>query len=216
MTLLMKGRFMTKKLTFKLAAVVIAATTISFASTASAHDNGYYHQHQNSNTGNQLLGAVIGGVAGAALGDAIAPRGQSDEFGIAGGLIGGTLGASLAGSGNYGRRGYNQGYYNGGYNGGYYQRPVYNYGHQGYYNTGYKRPYYGYSYPRTFVSTSSFSYGSPYYGYSGFNNYYRAPRTGLTINIGNGGYYNRGRGFRNRGYKRRIRNNRRFRHYRRH
>jgi len=71
---------MTKKLTFKLAAVVIAATTISFAGTASAHDNGYYHQHQNSNSGNQLLGAVIGGVAGAALGDAIAPRGQSTRL----------------------------------------------------------------------------------------------------------------------------------------
>ena len=214
MTLLMKGRSMTKKLTFKLAAVVIAATTISFAGTANAHDNGYYHKHQNSNSGNQLLGAVIGGVAGAALGDAIAPRGQSTEFGVAGGLIGGALGASVAGNGNYGRPGYNQGYYNtrtGYYNGGYsqgghYQRPVY--GHQNY---GYRT-----NYPQRTYTTTTYQYGSPYYRRPAYNSFYRAPRTGISINIGTGGYYNNHRGFRNRGYNRRIRNNRRFRHHRRH
>jgi len=62
----------------------------AFAMSASAHDNGFAHQHQqNNNTGNQVIGALIGGVAGAALGDGIAGRGQSTEFGIAGGLLGG-------------------------------------------------------------------------------------------------------------------------------
>jgi len=67
----------------------LAVTTLTFATPASAQFN--------NNGGGQLLGALIGGTAGAAIGDGIAPRGRSTEFGIAGGLIGGVAGAAIAG-----------------------------------------------------------------------------------------------------------------------
>jgi len=100
---------MKTSLKFKTAAVAIVATAFAISTPASAQ---YSNQYQNSNSGGQLLGAVIGGVAGAALGDGIAPRGQSSEYGIIGGVLGGVAGAAIAGSGNNQNRGYNSGYYN--------------------------------------------------------------------------------------------------------
>lgn len=196
---------MTHSLTFKTAAIALAATTIAFATPAAAHDNGYAHQHQSS-SGDQLLGAGIGAIAGGVLGSQLAGNGARTEGSVLGAVIGGVAGAAIAGDGNS-NRGYNQGYYNpqtgyynGGYTqGGYYQQtPRYttSYGHQ-------PQPYYGTSYPHRTYTTTTYQYGSPYYGRPAYYPYYRAPRTGLTISIGNGGYYDRGHSRRhfNRGHR---------------
>jgi len=82
---------MKASLTFKSTIIAVAATAFAISTPAHAQFN---------NGGNQLLGAAIGGVAGAALGDGIAGRGQSTEFGIAGGILGGIAGAAIAGNGN--------------------------------------------------------------------------------------------------------------------
>lgn len=192
---------MKTSLKFKTAAVAIAATAFAISTPASA-------QYQSNNSGNQLLGAVIGGVAGAALGDGIAPRGQSSEYGIIGGVLGGVAGAAIAGSGNNNNRGYNNGYYNSqtgyygsGYTqGGYYQQPVYSrpaYAQPVYSQPVYSQPAY-YSQPRVVYSQPR--YVTPYSGRTG---------TSLSINIGSGGYYGN-RGFSNRYYSApvRYRNNR--------
>jgi len=60
--------------TFKSAAIVIAAATVSFAAPASAHDNGFQHRHQ-SNGNNQLAGGAIGAIAGGVIGSQLAANG---------------------------------------------------------------------------------------------------------------------------------------------
>lgn len=191
---------MKTSLTFKTAVTVFATTTIAFATPAAAHDNGYVHQHQSSSGGDQLLGAGIGAIAGGVLGSQLAANGARTEGSVLGAVIGGVAGAAIAGDGSSNRRVYNQGYYNpqtGYYNGGGYYRtaPGYSYQHQGYRTYGHApQPYYGYStnYPHRTYTTTTYRVGSPYYGHVGYSPYYRAPRTGLTINIGSNGYRNRG------------------------
>ena len=128
---------MKTSLTFKTAAVALAVTTLTFATPASAQFN--------NNGSGQLLGALIGGTAGAALGDGIAPRGRSTEYGIAGGLIGGIAGAAIAGNNSRSNQ-YRGGSYNGGgyYNGGttYYQQPRVVYSQPVYSQPVYSRPVY--------------------------------------------------------------------------
>ena len=96
---------MKTSLTFKTVAVAIATTAFAFAAPAQAQSF--------NNSGNQVFGALVGGVAGAALGDGIAPRGLSSEYGIIGGVLGGVAGAAIAGNGNSRGGQYNGGYYNG-------------------------------------------------------------------------------------------------------
>lgn len=212
---------MKTSLTFKMAALALATTTLAFATPAAAQYSGYTHSQQNS-SGDQLLGAGIGAIAGGVLGSQLAGNGARTEGSVLGAVIGGVAGAAIVGDGNSGRRVYNQGYYNpqtgyynGGYTqGGYYQqRPVYTYQNQGY--TTYRhhpQPYYSPAYPqRTFVTTT-YQNVAPVYGRPAFHPYYRAPRTGISINIGNGGYYQRGRHFNNRGHHHRRKHPRRRHH----
>jgi len=111
------------KASLKFKCAVIAVATTAFAMSAPAHAQFNNTNFNNSsNSGNQVLGALIGGVAGAALGDGIAPRGLSDEFGIAGGLLGGVAGAAIAGGNSNRQRGFQQ-YYRSGYRG--YSSPYY-------------------------------------------------------------------------------------------
>lgn len=177
--------------TFKSAAIVIAAATVSFAAPASAHDNGFQHRHQ-SNGNNQLAGGAIGAVAGGLIGNQIAGRGSRTEGAILGAVIGGAAGVAIAGDGRSNNVGYSNGYYNqqtGYYNAGY--APS-----QGYYNQGYN------SYPVSTTYRTVYS-GPSYYGYPG--GYYGGSNVGLSINLGNGGFFNRG--FSN---NRRFSNNRSF------
>ena len=156
---------MKASLKFKFAVIAVATTAFALSTPAHAQFN---------NSGNQILGAAIGGVAGAALGDGIAGRGQSTEFGIAGGILGGIAGAAIAGNGNSNRSGYSQGGYSqGGYSqGGYYQQPTY-----------YQQPVTYYQQPvyssPVYYGGSSYGYGSPYYG---------GGRTNLNINLGSVSY----------------------------
>jgi len=69
---------MNSKLKFKMAVITAATTAIALSSTAHAQV-GFVNQNQQSNGGNQVLGSIIGGVAGAALGDGIAPRGSNQQ-----------------------------------------------------------------------------------------------------------------------------------------
>ncbi|WP_427454634.1 glycine zipper 2TM domain-containing protein [Litorimonas sp. WD9-15] len=211
--------------TFKSAAIIMAATAVSFAAPASAHDNGYQHRHQ-SNGDDQLLGGAIGAIAGGVLGSQLAGNGARTEGSVLGAVIGGVAGAAIASDGSS-NRGYhsNGGYYQtqhrGGYynpqtgyynNGGYYQQPAQTYYNQGYAPQGY------YNYPtRTYTTTT---YRAPSYSYHrpAYNPYYRAPRTGISININTGNRGYRNRGYRNRGYSNRNlrhRNRGHQRHYRR-
>ena len=208
---------------FKAAAVTMAVTTLAFAAPASAHDTGYVHQHQNSNS-DQLIGAGLGAIAGGVLGSQLAGNGARTEGSVLGAVIGGVAGAAIAGDNN--NRGYSNqnghysggtynpqtGYYQGGQQRGYYQQPRTNYG----YSTTYQQPVqqqYGYHqpiyqqpvYPQT-TYTTTYHQSAPVYR-PAYNPYYRAPRSGISINIGTGGYYG------NRGYSRRhVRSQPRRRH----
>ena len=231
---------MKASLTFKTAVIAVATTAFAFSAPASAHDTGYAHSHQQSSNGaDQFVGAIIGGVAGAAIGDGIAGRGQSKELGILGGLLGGVAGAAIAGGGSNGsktQRPTQNGYYNtqNGYYGGYQQpRQTYggNYGYQtqgysnpgyttqsyqtqGYYRPAYQQPYYPQTtYPTRTYTTTTYQQVAPYYAPRVSSPYYRAPSTSLTINLGsNGGYYNRGRSYSNH-HNQRRRTTRRHSHY---
>jgi len=199
---------------FKLGFAIAAVVTIAAAPIASAHDNGYHHSHQNrSNGDNQLVGGLIGAVAGGVLGSQVAGNGARTEGSVLGAVLGGVAGAAIAGDGNSSRRHYgNQGYHNSntGYYGGY------NSGH----NPGYHNGGYGHSYPRTYTTTtysrpyySGYSYPRTYYGNGG---YYSRPRTSVSINIGSGGYYGGRRGYYSRPYYSRPRYRRTRHHRRRH
>ena len=81
------------KITTALAAVTLAAA--SLATPLSAHAQDF---RSCGDTGNSVLGAVVGGTAGAAIGDGIAGRGESTELGILGAVIGGIAGAAIGDS----------------------------------------------------------------------------------------------------------------------
>ncbi|GGX55759.1 hypothetical protein GCM10011309_00500 [Litorimonas cladophorae] len=193
----MRLSFSLNSAAFKTAAIAMAATSIAFAMPATAHDTGYVHQHQNSNN-DQLLGAGIGAIAGGVLGSQLAGNGARTEGSVLGAVLGGVAGAAIVGDGNN-NRGYSShnGYYNGGtynpqtgyYQGGqrvYYQQPRTSYG----YATSYQQPVY----PQTTYRTT-YHYSAPVYQ-PVYNPYYRAPRSGISINIGTGGYYGNS-GYRN-------------------
>lgn len=117
---------------FKIA--FVAATVIALSATpmaAKAHNTGYAHSHQNNND-QQLVGGVIGAIAGGVLGSQVAGNGARTEGSVLGAVLGGAAGAAIAGNGNNNVR-YNQGYNQGGFynqNTGYYggyqhSQPVY-------------------------------------------------------------------------------------------
>jgi uncharacterized protein YcfJ len=68
------------KVTTALAAVTLAAATLATPLSAQAQDYRNYDRDC-QDTSNSVLGAVVGGTAGAAIGDRIAGRGQSTEIG---------------------------------------------------------------------------------------------------------------------------------------
>ena len=77
-----------------LTAVTLAAAAIATPLSAQARD----YNDKCSDTSNAILGAVVGGTAGAAIGDGIASRGNSTEIGILGAIIGGVAGAAVGDS----------------------------------------------------------------------------------------------------------------------
>jgi hypothetical protein len=99
-------------MSFKIGFTMLAAiAVVAVPVTASAHDNGYYHSHQNrGNADNQLVGGLIGAVAGGVFGSQVAGNGARTEGSVLGAVLGGAAGAAIAGSGN--NRGYSNGYYN--------------------------------------------------------------------------------------------------------
>ena len=74
--------------TFKYAAIIVASTSVAYASSASAHDNGYQHVHQSSGNNNQLVGGAIGAVAGGVIGSQLAASGARTEGSVLGAVIG--------------------------------------------------------------------------------------------------------------------------------
>lgn len=113
-------------MSFKIA--FVAATVIVLSATpmaAHAHNTGYAHSHQNNND-QQLVGGVIGAIAGGVLGSQVAGNGARTEGSVLGAVLGGAAGAAIAGNGNNNVH-YNQGYnQNTGYYGGYqHSQPVY-------------------------------------------------------------------------------------------
>jgi len=88
-------------MSFKLGFTALAAiAVIAVPVTASAHDNGYHHSHQNSsNADNQLVGGLIGAVAGGVFGSQVAGNGARTEGSVLGAVLGGAAGAAIAGSG---------------------------------------------------------------------------------------------------------------------
>ena len=99
---------------FKLGFAIAAVITVAAAPIASAHDNGYNHRHQGSqsNGDQQLVGGAIGAVVGGVLGSQVAGSGARTEGSVLGAVIGGVAGAAIAGNGNnnshrqYGGNGY--------------------------------------------------------------------------------------------------------------
>ena len=87
------------KLKTALAAVTLAAASLATPLSAHANDG------RCADTSSTVLGAITGGVAGAAIGDGVARRGQSTEIGILGAVLGGIAGAavgdSISGCENY-------------------------------------------------------------------------------------------------------------------
>ena len=81
--------------TTALAAVTLAAASLATPLSAQAQD---YRNANCSDGSNAVLGAIAGGVAGAAIGDGVARRGQSTEIGILGAIIGGVAGAAVGDS----------------------------------------------------------------------------------------------------------------------
>jgi len=207
-----------KLMKFKIGFVLGAAAIMAGAPiTASAHDNGYYHQHQNKGGGDRLLGAAIGAVAGGVLGSNLAAGDVQQEGTALGAVIGGVAGYAIAGGGNSRRAGnyYNGGNYRGGnnYNGGNYRG--------GNYYGGNSRggSYPSYSYSRPTYRTSYPSYGGNYRSYPSYRSGYSQPyyngRPSISINLGSGGFlgsrsFNNGFRSRNRGFSNRRFNNRRF------
>jgi len=190
-------------MTHKFGLAVIALASIAFAPIASAHDNGYNHRHQSSSGGDdQLVGGLIGAVAGGVIGSQLAGHGSRTEGSVIGAVVGGVAGAAIAGDGSSNHH-YNRGYY--GHNSGYYGG---NYGgNRGYYggNSGYYGGQSGYynSYP-TYRTTYSYpTYSSGYTSYPYYSGYSR-PRTSLSINVGTGygGYYGGGHHYRPSRYSR--------------
>ncbi|GGX55768.1 hypothetical protein GCM10011309_00520 [Litorimonas cladophorae] len=82
------------KLKTALAAVTLAAATIAMPLSASAND----YKRKCADTSNGVLGAVVGGTAGAAIGESIAGRGDRTEGAILGAIIGGIAGAAVGDS----------------------------------------------------------------------------------------------------------------------
>lgn len=82
------------KIKTALAAVTLAAATLAMPLSAHAGD----YNRKCSDTSNGVLGAVIGGTVGAAIGDGVAGRGDSTEAGILGAVIGGIAGAAIGDS----------------------------------------------------------------------------------------------------------------------
>jgi hypothetical protein len=82
------------KIKMALAAVTLAAATIAMPLSASAQD----YNRKCADTSNGVLGAVVGGTAGAAIGESIAGRGDRTEGAILGAIIGGIAGAAVGDS----------------------------------------------------------------------------------------------------------------------
>ncbi|HYF22736.1 MAG TPA: glycine zipper 2TM domain-containing protein [Caulobacteraceae bacterium] len=140
----MKFRPVSLALAASLAAGALAVPT--FASAQSYGSNGYGYSDPCRNTkGNQTAGAVLGAIAGAALGSNVAGRGAKSEGGAIGAVAGAVIGAQAAKGGSRCGAGY-------GYNNGY--------GQYGYGQT--SNPYgYGQTYPQ-----QPYGYGQSYpYGY---------------------------------------------------
>ena len=154
--------------------LVVAATLTLAAGTASAQ----YYDYDRRGNDDQLAGAAIGAIAGGVLGAAVSNEGSNTEGAIAGAVIGGIAGAAIAGDGNRGDY-YRAGHYD--RRTGYYDNRYYN---GGYYNRGYSnRGYYGRGY--------NYGYPTTYYGHR-YAPRYSYPRSSININIGTGrGYYGR-------------------------
>ena len=102
-------------------------------------------------TGNTIAGAIIGGIAGAFIGNGVARHGERGDGALIGGALGAAGGAAIGNSSTscYDRGGY--------YSSGRYYRP-YGAGYQ------YQRPYYARPYDR-------YDYRR-YNNYDGYNGYY--------------------------------------------
>lgn len=166
---------------------------------ASAHNTGFQHQHvnQNSNNGNQLLGAGIGAVAGGVLGSQLAGTGARTEGSVLGAVIGGVAGAAIAGNGNNSQQRarvqsgqvYNQqGGYVGQQNVGYTAN-----GHQPTYRTSYSSAPVRTTYVSQPVYAAPVVYRSPYYSTP-----YYGGGSSVNISIGSGRSFIGNRGFSNR------------------
>jgi len=82
------------KISTALAAVTLAAASLATPLTAQANNFG----NNCADESTTVLGAIAGGVAGAAIGDGVAGRGQSTEIGILGAVLGGVAGAAIGDS----------------------------------------------------------------------------------------------------------------------
>ena len=183
------GRMKTEKKMTKTFVYAAAIAVITLAPiTAAAHDNGYNHRHQ-SNGDQQLVGGVIGAIAGGVIGSQVAANGARTEGSVLGAVIGGAAGAAIAGSNNnhrsrtYGGRVH----YNTGYSGGYYRQPTYTTTYQTQPTYYQPRPTYYQPQPTYYPSQPVYYqprptyYTAPTYTYS--QPYYR-PRTSVNVTIG--------------------------------
>ncbi len=203
---------MTYKIAYAAAIAVITLAPI----TAAAHDNGYNHRHQ-SNGDQQLVGGVIGAIAGGVIGSQVAGNGARTEGSVLGAVIGGAAGAAIAG-GNNNHRSRTYGgttHYNTGYNSGYYRQPSYTQTYQtqptyyqphpAYYHpqpTYYQaQPTYYQTQPTYYQPAPTYSYVQPYY----------PPRSGVSITIGSSGNHGYSRSYGNH-YRAHTRPNRRTHH----
>jgi len=78
-----------------LAAVTLAAATLALPVSAQAQS---FNDRNCSDTGNAVLGGVVGGTLGTVLGEEIAGRRDRTEGAILGGIIGGIAGAAIGDS----------------------------------------------------------------------------------------------------------------------
>jgi len=72
-----------------------AALMVAAPITASAHDNGYHHRHENNN-GSRILGTAIGAIAGGVLGSNLAAGDVQQEGTALGAVLGGAAGYAIS------------------------------------------------------------------------------------------------------------------------
>ena len=157
------------------AAILALATGASLASAtalptaASAQDYNSY-QCNRERSGNTVAGAIIGGIAGAAIGNSVAGRGDRGTGTVVGGALGATVGAGVGSSStrcydapsryDYQRRDYDSRY-------DYSTTPSYSYDRSDSYTP-------SYSYDRSNSYTPSYSYDRSYYRGNSSPDYYQS------------------------------------------